>query len=398
MIYYSYFLFILLILLYQYSMFSPSTDYIYDEDNEEVTEDNYDDSSSERDKRAILTLQDFDWTFPIQYYINVGVNEANVEEAVAYIVNETCIRFQRVYTLQGATGLNFISTNGCSSFVGRVEITTTQDVAVGPDCSTVGWIMHMIGHALGMFHEETRPDRGKYVRILKNNILQNRLQAFDIVPLTEAETFNLKYDIGALLHSNDTTQTANGRKTIVPYNKNYHRTIGQDQRMSFNEIKLLNLYYCNNICPQAFTCDNRGYLNPNNCSVCKCPRNYSGYRCHLITRSSRGCPRRYIRSTRRTKTIVIRGRKSCYSQIKTRRGYKIRMVLKNSNLPRARVCPPNRGLEVKFFKDKTVTGNTFCGVRRNVIIRSLGYHVSFHYVGLNRNHFIRLQHKRVTGP
>ncbi|CEF70051.2 Astacin-like metalloendopeptidase [Strongyloides ratti] len=354
-------------------------------------EDNY------RNKRAISIDQDFKWTFPIKYYVNVGVNPTYVIQATRYITSHTCIRFQRVYSLINATGLNFVSDQGCFAFVGRVEINTTQEVAVGRGCSSQGWIQHMIGHSLGLLHEETRPDRGKYVKIYRYNARQNKLNDFLIDIRNKVRTYNFKYDFGGLMHSNKTTRTKNGRKTIDPYNKNFYQTIGQKDNLSFNELKTLNYYYCNHKCPHKFKCDNRGYINPNNCNVCKCPTNYSGYKCQLITSSSIGCPRVYIRATERPKIIKIRGIKNCYHQIKTTRGFKIRMVLKNANLPKGLNCKPNNGLEIKFFKDKTVSGNHFCGKRRNVVIRSRGYHVSFHYKGINKNHFIVLEHRRVRG-
>uniref|UniRef100_A0AAF5D9N1 Metalloendopeptidase n=1 Tax=Strongyloides stercoralis TaxID=6248 RepID=A0AAF5D9N1_STRER len=346
-------------------------------------------------KRAISADQDFEWTFPINYFIGPGVNQDYVIQATRFITSHTCIRFKRVFSLANATGLHFVSDQGCFAFIGRVENTTTQEVAVGKGCSDLGWIQHMIGHSLGLLHEETRPDRGKYVKIYRHNIVPKKLRDFNIDIKRKVKTYNFKYDFGGLMHSNKTTRTKNGKKTIEPYNKKFYQTIGQKINLSFNELKTLNYYYCSKKCPFKIKCDNRGYQNPNNCNVCKCPTNYSGHRCHLITPSSHGCPRVYIRATAHPKVIVIRGKKNCYHQIKTTRGFKIRMVLKAANLPKRKNCTPDKGLEIKFFKDKTVAGNHFCGIRRNVVIRSRGYHVSFHYHGIIRKHFIILEHRRL---
>ena len=55
----------------------------------------------------------------------------------------------------------------CSSSLGMVGGQQTMNLA---DRCTVGTIMHEFGHAMGLFHEQTRPDRDSYVAIQWNNI------------------------------------------------------------------------------------------------------------------------------------------------------------------------------------------------------------------------------------
>ena len=59
----------------------------------------------------------------------------------------------------------------CWSSVGQKYWTHGgQSLSLGSGCNITATVMHELLHALGFWHEQSRPDRNKYVEILWENI------------------------------------------------------------------------------------------------------------------------------------------------------------------------------------------------------------------------------------
>ena len=79
---------------------------------------------------------------------------------------------------------NFFSR--CCSFVGK-RGNGPQAISIGKNCDKFGIVVHELGHAVGFWHEHTRPDRDAWVKIIKENIqegsnliLQKFRESFDV--------------------------------------------------------------------------------------------------------------------------------------------------------------------------------------------------------------------------
>jgi len=59
----------------------------------------------------------------------------------------------------------------CKSHVGRSG--GPQLVTITPNCSSVCNVAHVLGHALGLWHEHSRPDRDEYIEVHLDRIAEN---------------------------------------------------------------------------------------------------------------------------------------------------------------------------------------------------------------------------------
>ena len=137
--------------------------------------------------------------------------------------------------------LLFKNSDGCSSKVGRIGsvFTDTQDVNLSMDCS-VGNAIHEIGHAIGIFHEQSREDRDSHVRINRSNIKIGKRHNFN---KENSDALDVgPYDFGSIMHYGCYAFSRNGRQTIVPLDSGIScDDIGQ--RTGLSEGDILSEYY-----------------------------------------------------------------------------------------------------------------------------------------------------------
>ena len=127
--------------------------------------------------------------------------------------------------------------NRCYSTVGRYP-GYTQIISVGSHCSFSAAV-HEIGHTLGFFHEQSRPDRDKYVTIHHENIIPGTENNFQ--KETNVNSLGVTYDFNSIMHYSAFTLTKNGQVTISTKEKDLQ--IGGSSELSPLDIKQTNLLY-----------------------------------------------------------------------------------------------------------------------------------------------------------
>ncbi|EEB14095.1 Low choriolytic enzyme precursor, putative [Pediculus humanus corporis] len=138
---------------------------------------------------------------------------------------------------------------GCWSFVGKFggpQIVSLQPPDEnGPNClGTEGRSIHELLHALGIFHEQSRSDRDRFVKIHFDNILPDLAVNFDKQSL-ENTTYNFEYDYDSIMHYGKYFfSKEKGKPTITPKMPGVKK-LGQRKAMSKTDcLKINDLYGC----------------------------------------------------------------------------------------------------------------------------------------------------------
>lgn len=137
---------------------------------------------------------------------------------------------------------------GCWSYVGKfggAQIVSLQAPdARGPNClGKEGRAIHELLHALGIFHEQSRADRDRFVDVHMENVIPEFRNNFDKQSL-ENTTYKFEYDYDSIMHYGKSFfSSGKGRPTITPKTKG--AKLGQREAMSKTDcLKVNDLYGC----------------------------------------------------------------------------------------------------------------------------------------------------------
>ena len=144
------------------------------------------------------------------------------------------IRFQN---LEGETDCN-------SDSIGKLG--GMQIINLGDRCHNQNIIVHEIGHAIGFWHEQSRPDRDQYIKINWENVIETNEISEQFRTNPDVDYRGEQYDYASIMHYNLNAFSKNGQDTMTVINQPdqiQHNNIGLGQTFSASDIRQIQKMY-----------------------------------------------------------------------------------------------------------------------------------------------------------
>ncbi|XP_041364712.1 astacin-like [Gigantopelta aegis] len=173
-----------------------------------------------------------------------GSSLAVIKRAIQTLEDQTAVNGKKCLSFVPRTTesvyVKYQGGSGCHTPVGRHY--GKSGITLGRGCLRIGTIMHETMHALGFWHEQSRPDRDSYVTIEWNNIQKGHEHNFDKYSTSMVDTQGINYDYESVMHYSAYSFAIDRRKpTIIP--KRSGVVIGQRTHLSPSDILEIQKYY-----------------------------------------------------------------------------------------------------------------------------------------------------------
>mmetsp|Transcript_47950 Transcript_47950/g.104308 ORF Transcript_47950/g.104308 Transcript_47950/m.104308 type:complete len:502 (-) Transcript_47950:160-1665(-) len=183
-----------------------------------------------RTRRAFLAARDlYKRALPCLNFVDVGWKSGNSADVAE---QQACKESPAI----------FVTSNpalGCFSYIGMTESPSQQLQLQDPGCTMVGTVIHELGHSLGMAHEQSRPDRDKYVKINYENVRPGQEHNFDIEPGAYTA---VEYDYLSIMHYDGYAFSKSpGHPTVERLDGHYE--LGQRSGLAASDVSQLIAMY-----------------------------------------------------------------------------------------------------------------------------------------------------------
>lgn len=121
-----------------------------------------------------------------------------------------------------------------------------QGVSLTSNCiKAFSTIVHEIGHAIGLIHEQSRPDRDMYIDVLYENVYTGFERQFARHDEDDVDTLGIGYDYNSVMHYDHDAFSKNHHEPTIVAQNDPSIKIGLATELSnLDIIKINTLYKC----------------------------------------------------------------------------------------------------------------------------------------------------------
>jgi hypothetical protein len=194
-------------------------------------------------------------------YVITGKFQADerriISGAMRAIEHNTCIRFRKRTNEADFVDVQNRPNEGCYTTVGRSPGRNVVMLEANEDATCVEHdiAIHELMHTIGLWHEQMRYDRDKYIKVHYENIDPIYYSQFEKVSSTESTTYGVPYDYQSVMHyAKDAFAERPGLITMETFDTKYQNLIGHVKDASPSDyVKICSIYSCKQCMGNVFT-------------------------------------------------------------------------------------------------------------------------------------------------